>query len=303
MTVKHPVIFGEILYDIFDDGKRVLGGAPFNVAWHLHGFAVHPLMVTRIGSDANGEEIFRKMQQWGMDTAFVQRDVKHPTGTVFVSLEGSTPKFDIPADQAYDYIEATEAIQSLGDLPGFLLYHGTLALRKATSKETLEGLVHTSALPIFLDVNLREPWWNKTLVESSIKAAKWVKLNEEEIALIAPEFKQIDLDDQMKVDERLAQICQQYTLEMLIVTLGEKGAILKTPYEPLIKVATPSTAVVDTVGAGDGFSAVIIMGIMHQWPAKVMLERAVNFAATICQIRGATSHDTTLYQNTMAHWK
>jgi fructokinase len=303
MTVKHPVIFGEILYDIFDDGKRVLGGAPFNVAWHLHGFQTHPLMVTRIGTDANGEEIFRKMQQWGIDTLFVQRDAQHPTGTVFVSVEEGNPRFDIPADQAYDYIEASEAIQGLGDLPGTLLYHGTLALRQATSKEALEGLIHTSALPIFLDVNLRAPWWNKELVESSIKAAKWVKLNEDEIGLIEPEFATVNLDDQDSVDKVLERVCQRYELAMLIVTLGEKGALLKTPNEPFFKASTPKVSIVDTVGAGDGFSAVIIIGIMRQWPAKIMLERAIAFAALICQIRGATSNDPKLYQTAMAQWK
>lgn len=303
MTAKHPVIFGEILYDIFDDGKRVLGGAPFNVAWHLHGFGVHPLMVTRIGNDANGEEIFHKMQQWGMDTLFVQRDARHPTGTVFVSVEEGVPQFDIPADQAYDYIAAAEAIQSLGDLPNVLLYHGTLALRQSTSKEALEGLIHTSALPIFLDVNLRAPWWNKALVEFTVKNAKWAKLNENEVALLEPEFAQVNLDDQNSVDRILTQVCQRYELAMLIVTLGERGAFLKTPHEPLLKASAPKVSVVDTVGAGDGFSAVMIIGIMRQWPAKIMLERAMAFAATICQIRGATSNDTKLYQNALAQWK
>jgi fructokinase len=303
MTVKHPIIFGEILYDVFDDGKRVLGGAPFNVAWHLHGFGVHPLMVTRIGNDANGEEIFRKMQQWGMDMLFVQRDARHPTGTVFVSVENGIPQFDIPADQAYDYIEAAEAIQSLGDLPDILLYHGTLALRQPTSKEALEGLIHTSALPIFVDVNLRAPWWKKELVESVVKDAKWAKLNENELALLEPGFAQINLDDQDNVNKMLEQVCQRYELATLVVTLGEKGALLKVLGEPLLKANAPKVPIADTVGAGDGFSAVMIIGIMRQWPAKIMLERAIAFAAEICQIRGATSNDPKLYQHAMAQWK
>lgn len=303
MIAKHPVIFGEILYDIFDDGKRVLGGAPFNVAWHLHGFGLHPLMVTRIGNDANGAEIFQKMEQWGIDTTFVQRDPKHPTGTVFVSVEEGVPQFDIPAEQAYDYVEASEAIQSLGDLPGVLLYHGTLALRQPTSKEALEGLVHTSALPVFLDANLRAPWWTKPILESTMKSATWVKLDQAEIAIVEPAFSKCDLSDKDSMDRLLEDTCRRFELAMLIVTLGEKGAFLKIPGKSALYAATPKVSVVDTVGAGDGFSAVMIIGLIRQWPAEVILERAVAFAAAICQVRGATSTDKKLYQTTLEQWK
>ncbi|MDY6991580.1 MAG: carbohydrate kinase [Pseudomonadota bacterium] len=307
----HPVIFGEILYDCFPDGKRVLGGAPFNVAWHLHGFGLQPLMITRIGEDAMGTEAFETMQAWHMNTQGVQRDPTHPTGKVQVTIENGAPHFDIPLNQAYDQIETSAALAALQHTPPALLYHGTLALRHAQSQQAWQTLVEQLNVPIFLDVNLRAPWWQKDLLEHVLKTATWVKLNEDEMAIIEPRFKTyverdliLSTHDRIIGDEDMLEAaCQRYGLTMLVVTLGEKGALLKKPGEPLVKTATPKVAtIVDSVGAGDAFSAVMLSGLIHNWPPATILERAVVFAAALCQIRGATTRDNLLYQQTLEQW-
>ena len=102
---RHPVIFGEVLFDVYPDGKEILGGAPFNVAWHLHAFGAEPLMVSRVGADKRGERIRECMEAWGMITDGIGLDPKNPTGIVQVSYdENRQPHYDIIPEQAFDFI-------------------------------------------------------------------------------------------------------------------------------------------------------------------------------------------------------
>jgi len=94
-TNMRPLIFGEVLFDHFPDGSVVLGGAPFNVAWHLHAFGLKPLMVSRIGHDELGEKVEAAMRSWGMDCSGLQRDPDHPTGTVEVQFDDGEPIYEI----------------------------------------------------------------------------------------------------------------------------------------------------------------------------------------------------------------
>jgi fructokinase len=138
MSVRHPpCFFGEILFDVFPDGREVLGGAPFNVAWHLQGFGLAPLLISRVGADAAGERIRAAMAAWGMRLDGLQTDPVHPTGRVTVSLRDGEPSFDIVTDSAWDFIAADE----LPDLTPALVYHGSLALRHPVSAAALEALL------------------------------------------------------------------------------------------------------------------------------------------------------------------
>ena len=105
-----PLIVGEVLFDVMPGGTRVLGGAPFNVAWHLEAFGLRPLLITRVGVDESGDEVLAAMASWGMDTSAVQRDDAHPTGRVQVELEGGEPTFQILPNQAYDHLDRDQAL-------------------------------------------------------------------------------------------------------------------------------------------------------------------------------------------------
>ena len=139
-AIMRPLIFGEVLFDRFPDSSVVLGGAPFNVAWHLHAFGLKPLMVSRIGNDALGRRVEAAMRDWGMDCSGMQTDSTHPTGSVEVSFVEGEPSYEIAQGVAYDFIDASVLPQP--DDGEWLLYHGSLALRHSCSAAALIGRAH-----------------------------------------------------------------------------------------------------------------------------------------------------------------
>jgi fructokinase len=171
----HPIVFGEVLFDTFPDGQRVLGGAPFNVAWHLQGFGYAPHFVSRVGDDEAGREILGRANEWGLSTAGIQVDRERPTGRVSVCIRDNEPSFEIEPDQAYDFIETPSATPE-----GSLLYHGSLALRSAVSRKTVEHLGRPG-LGVFCDLNLRDPWWKRETIDWCLGRAAWIKLNDSEL--------------------------------------------------------------------------------------------------------------------------
>lgn len=286
-----PVVFGEALFDCFPDGSEVLGGAPFNVAWHLAAFGAAPVFVSRVGDDPLGTRIEAAMQRLGMTTVGLQRDPAHATGTVQVKLEDGEPSYDIVAGSAYDFIDA-------GALPtpptGGLLYHGTLALRNANSAAALERLrADTDA--VFLDVNLRPPWWSLEQVQTRLSAARWAKLNTDELALLAPAGD--------SPESRAEALMERHALERVYATLGAAGAFALTADGSLERIS-PGTGieVVDAVGAGDGFAAVLILGLLRGWTLGDTLERAQTFASAIVARRGATIDDPDFYAGFLDLW-
>ncbi len=289
-----PVIFGEVLFDNLPDGRAVLGGAPFNVAWHLQGLGLRPLLLSRIGDDAAGEQVLAAMQAWGMDTMGIQRDPDHPTGAVHVTLENGSPSFHILPDQAYDHIEADAALASLGGASPLLIYHGTLAVRSATSAHTLQTLRNAGS-PIFVDVNLRSPWWDTGRVLQLLRGTHWLKLSGEELDTLTGENGETRA-------ARARALRARYGLEMLVVTEGEAGAQVFTPFGQCAQTAVPADPLVDTVGAGDAFSAVCLVGIALGWPLSDTLGRAAELAARICTRPGATHADRMLYADLLERW-
>jgi fructokinase len=299
-TKSSPLIFGEVLFDVFENEKYILGGAPFNVAWHLHGFGLSPFFISSVGNDELGDKILRKMNNWGMYLQNVQRDKKHPTGKVSVQFVNNEPMYNILENQAYDYIEFEPLKTHLLIKPYPILYHGTLALRNETSRNTLSKIKQNTTCKIFMDVNLWDPWWNQDALINSLYDATWVKCNEDEFRVIV-EVSQID----SKVfNEQAFQICEKYSLEFLIVTQGDKGAYLANNNKRLFHVSPkPLLNIKDTVGAGDGFSAIAILAILNNWGYQTLLERAAQFASGLCQIQGATLDDKNYYTKLFSDWK
>lgn len=294
---KTPIIFGEVLFDEFEDGARVLGGAPFNVAWHLQGFGLEPVMISRIGDDDYGEQIIAAMNNWGMSTAGIQRDPDHPTGRVSVAVTDGQPHFDIVADVAYDHIEWQDAVQVLTAHPPGLLYHGSLAVRSEVSRDTLQRLKQDADLPTFVDINLRNPWWRPESINALMSQAHWLKLNHDEMEEITG-----SRIAQGNLLEHGRHLIAQYHLDALILTRGAEGASLISAREAFDSPPVQVTELIDTVGAGDAFSAVSIIGLLGQWDYPTILKRASEFAARICAQRGATREDKELYQAFKRDW-
>lgn len=293
VTSTRPIIFGEVLFDKFPDGSVVMGGAPFNVAWHLQAFGMNPLMISRVGDDPLGREIRDTMLAWDMDTSGMQMDSLHRTGAVDVTFVDDEPHFDIVPDRAYDHIDP----ELLPPLPGdAIIYHGSLVLRNETSREALQKLKHLTGAPVFMDINLRPPWWTETTIKQALHDCHWLKLNEQELELIVPE--------QATTEDRIKFLMHKLSVECLIATLGSKGAVIMDRSGNNIHAAPEEkTNTVDTVGAGDAFSSVILLGQLKDWPLSDTLQRAQQFASAIVGIRGATIENREFYQPFVNDWR
>lgn len=293
------VLFGEVLADIFPD-RTVLGGAPFNVARHLKAFGRNPVLVTRLGNDALGDEVLSVMSQNRMETRGIQCDRHHPTGQVKVHLENGGHRFDILPAQAYDFIHPAVARMVRLPLSPALVYYGTLAQRHEVSRRALTTLLRSTSAAKFLDVNLRAPWYDKKTLRQSLQYADIVKLNAEELGVLA-EMIMLPGD---KPQDQVRELMIQFDLEQAVITCGAEGAWQMNRAGKVVEAsANPRIAtVVDTVGAGDGFAAVYIVGMLRHWPAAKTLERANAFAAAICGIRGAIPDSADFYKPFTQEW-
>ena len=300
----HPIIFGEVLFDSFPDGESVLGGAPFNVAWHLQGFGLHPRFLSCVGEDRLGETVKQKMHDWGMDMSLLQEVNDKPTGKVQISFVDGEPHYDICADQAYDHIAFTP---DLGDALASdceLFYYGSLAVRADNNAATLQSLLQASSSHVrkLMDVNLRPPWWQYDQLSRLVKAADWVKLNKDELWQLNSSTQAAPESNSDELTQAAQNYLEKNSLSGLIVTQGEQGALILHG-DQLVRAQTPKVSnMVNPVGAGDAFTAVFILGSLLHWSLSDSLQRAQQFAAKICETKAAISEDRSLYQNLLQQW-
>ena len=284
-----PVLFGEVLFDCFGE-REVPGGAPLNAAWHLQALGWNPLLISRIGDDDQGRRIIKRMQDWGMDTAGIQHDQSHPTGRVEVKMDSDTHSFHILENQAYDFIVAEDACRAAERQQTGILYHGSLALR-AASGESLRRLSDEVDAPIFLDINLRAPWWRKDAVLEMIRRATHLKLNDEELALLCPASMK-----NAAPERAAAEMCTDWKLETLWLTLGAEGAFYCSAAGDRLRIppVEDNLSIVDTVGAGDAFSAALLGGFLKGSEPRETAACAAALAARVCGKRGATAMESEL---------
>jgi fructokinase len=149
-----------------------------------------------------------------------------------------------------------------------------------------------------VDINLRAPWWGKGQIDELIQGINWLKINDSELQALTGKSIENDQD----IERNARDMLKQYSLEAIIITRGGKGASLITADNTQHVEPKKIKRLVDTVGAGDGFSSVWLTGIIKSWPEEVILERAVAFAAAICQLRGAVSQDKEFYRQYRDLW-
>lgn len=278
-------IFGEVLFDNFPDGSRVLGGAPFNVAWHLQAFGQAPLFISARGDDEPGQQIQQAMLDWGMDIKALAVNKRQSSGQVDIQIIDNEPAYDIVSPSAWDEI----SIDSTKIPACKLLYHGSLALRHPHNRRTLQQLIGSRNQSVLLDVNLRNPWWKRDQVLQMVKQSDWVKLNIDELNLLYP--------SSSAIPSRLQSLIDNNQLEGVILTQGSKGASITTDDGKYFEISPHrTTRVVDTVGAGDAFCSIILLGLALDWPLDTTLQRAQSFASAIVEQRGATVNNPAFYQ-------
>ncbi|MFO8049063.1 MAG: carbohydrate kinase [Desulfosudaceae bacterium] len=289
------IAFGEILFDVFPEYKR-LGGAPFNFAYHLKRLGWPVRFLSRVGDDAHGREIIQYVRRYGLDPADIQVDPDHPTGYVSVSLKAEgVPEFNIVPNVAYDHIEITGSMPDFRQNPPDLFYFGTLAQRYQTSAETIQRIFEQKdrSTTFFYDVNLRPDCYTWSTIETSLRHTDILKLNEEELTALR------DMSGLSEtVPAFIDYLIAEYELTLLALTRGSSGSALYTPTSVLETGADVPKNNVDTVGAGDAFAAVLASGYLSGRPLRQTLEAASAFAADICTIAGAIPEDPDFYNQT-----
>lgn len=292
------LIFGEVLADLFPE-QTILGGAPYNVARHLQAFGLRPLLVSKVGADAHGDAIEKEMQASNMDCRGLQRDVHYPTGQVKVTFTPLGHQFEILPNQAYDVIDAHPVLNLLAAALPDMLYIGTLALREMTTRRVAQALLEQMTCPVFCDINLRAPWFSAEVIALVLNHAHTLKINHEELAVIA---QMLGIHGSPEAQAKALQ--KQYDLTNILVTCGEQGSWWLTPTQTILNTAPVAlvTPFVDSVGAGDAYSAVAIIGLLQGWTSQIILQRASVFAAAICGVRGAVPTDKKIYTVFLNTW-
>ncbi|MCB2180689.1 MAG: carbohydrate kinase [Desulfobulbaceae bacterium] len=275
------VSIGEIVWDIFDD-KKILGGAPLNVAYHLSTLGCDTQLISRIGTDDLAPLTLEKIADTGLSIDTVQQDGQLPTGKVVVSVgPNNEPSFDIVAPAAWDAIAPQEFAHCLKQ-NSFHLIFGTLAQRASQSRAAIRSLWEKADLK-FYDVNLRPPFTSRETVLDSLAVADVTKLNDAELHQVA-DWSGIQAGT---LQERSRKLFEKWNLLTLAVTLGEAGALLVSR-DGLFEHPGFPAEVADTVGAGDAFFATLIEGILNKRPWQECLSRANQRGAFVAGQPGAT---------------
>ena len=308
MTVN-VVGLGEVLWDLLPSGPQ-LGGAPANFAYHVHALGTqigaHADVITRIGDDDYGREVLRRFHQMGLNTTTVQVDHTAPTGTAKVELStDGLAHFTIQENVAWDFLATTEDAFTAVRKADAICF-GTLAQRCARSRATIQQLVAAApanALRV-LDINLRQPFYSRRTIEESLHLANVLKLNDEELPTLLnscgadtpvrlpsaePCSKPGIKFEPNQIKHQIDCLAQTFGLRLIALTRGSNGSLL---YQPSEKRWSDSPSrpvkVVDTVGAGDSFTAALVLGLLRKMDLDEINDIANEVARYVCSQPGAT---------------
>jgi len=274
---------GEVLWDLLPAGPQ-LGGAPANFAYHARQLGAKAQVITRVGNDERGLRVLRRFEEMGIDGGTVQPDAHLPTGTARVVLGGDgTPQFTIIEGVAWDCLaltnDALKAVQSANTV-----CFGTLAQRTRPAGLVIQQLVEATpmtALRVF-DINLRPGHYNWEVIERSLDIANVLKMNDQELAILAPRLELTGTADQM-----ISQLAERFEFELVALTRAERGSLL---YRNGSWSELPGRKmnVADTIGAGDAFTAALVSGMLHQFSLVDIHRIATDIASFVCSQPGAT---------------
>lgn len=274
---------GEVLWDLFPDGPQ-FGGAPANFACHAAMLGADSQMASQVGDDELGEQALAALRRHGVGVRCVGRSPDRPTGTVRVELDDAgRPRFEIAQDVAWDQIARSDDLEALArraDAVGF----GSLAQRSPTSRETIRDFLRATrpdCLRIF-DVNLRRPFFDDRVILDSLPLAGALKLNDEELPVLATICGLSGSDREI-----LGALRDRYNLRLVALTRGPKGAMLLGD-EGFVECPGRPVAIVDTVGAGDAFTAAMALGWLRGHGLEAIGRHACRVAEFVCTRPGGT---------------
>jgi len=281
--MKNLIIgLGEALWDMLPEGKK-LGGAPANFAYHAGQFGLNTMAVSALGEDSLAEETIAALEQNGLK--YLMPRVPYATGTVLVTLTGNgIPTYEIKENVAWDNIPFTAELEEIAKNCRAVCF-GSLAQRNVVSRKTIQQFLDATPQDCLkiCDINLRQQFFSKEILEQSFRRCNILKINDEELVVVARMFGYQDLDD-AKVCE---QIVKDYQLEMLVLTCGTNGSHVFTADGKHSFQDTPKVTVADTVGAGDSFTGSFCAAILNGKPVEEAHRIAVEVSAYVCTQNGA----------------
>ena len=274
---------GELLWDLLPQGP-MLGGAPANYAVTACSMGASAAVITRIGSDENGKKAVSQLAKLGLNIDHIQVDPLRPTGTVSVSIDDfGHPQYTIHENVAWDFIHNLTSALQIAQVADSICF-GSLAQRSETSRATIHEILQVmkpQSLRVF-DVNLRQNYFSRDVLESSLELANVLKVSEEEL----PRFADC-LGLHGPEDAVVPQLARKYGLILTAITRGSRGSLLIRGDERSDHPGV-ATQVADTIGAGDAFSAAMTLGLLAGLELDIINERANRVAAFVCSQHGAT---------------
>ena len=248
----YPILcFGEVLWDLLPSGK-LPGGAPMNVAFQCKQLGLQSAIISRIGNDPLGQELQAFLNEKEINTQYLQIDTQQATGKVKVTLDaGGSPSYEIVQPVAWDFIELDEALLPLVRQSRAFVF-GSLASRNDSSRKTLGELLELAPWKVF-DVNLREPFYSQNLIENLLQKAQLVKMNDEELNLIAAWS--TNLQGQ---EEQMRYLQDRFGFQTICLTRGASGAALLDEQGLFFEQSGFPVVVEDTIGSGDAFLAGLV---------------------------------------------
>lgn len=283
---------GELLWDVYHDGRKVAGGAPFNFTYHCHNLGHRAVMVSAVGDDELGRELRARVRELGLTDDFIQTDPRHPTGTVRVTVDAAgQPSYEIVEDVAWDHIAWMPQLEALAGRCDAVCY-GTLGQRHEVSGATIPKLLSASrfgdggyAHRVF-DINLRQHFYDRDSMKWTLYRSHTVKVNAGELRTVADLFGWAG-DGEAELVRQLFQFSAAET-RVVIVTDGEHGCRVYPERGDVIVEPGVPAAVVDTVGAGDAFTAAMVCLTLEGKPLAECARFAIRYAAKVCESAGGT---------------
>jgi fructokinase len=293
MTAQPKVIvgLGELLWDLLPEGKQ-LGGAPANFSVMLARLGNRAVVASRLGNDALGREARKYLATLPADLASIQHDPKHPTGSVSVTLTAGQAEYLFHHPVAWDFLEFTPEWKKLANEADAVCF-GTLAQRDPVSRKTIHAFLAATrreCVRVF-DVNLRKPFYTRGVLEDSLSKATILKLNDAEMPQV---LKLLKLDTDAAA-EALAPatlrkgaraLLEEFPVQLVCVTMGGSGSLLVTR-ETFDQHSGIPIQVVDTIGAGDAFTAALTSYYLHGAPLPVLNEAGNRWGSWVASQAGA----------------
>ena len=278
------IAIGEIVWDMLPSGKQ-LGGAPINFAFFSKELGAEAYAITAVGNDALGDETLAVASATGVNLEYLQRN-SLPTSRVLISLDDEgIPQYEIVRDVAWDALECPETILDLLKDASVICW-GSLAQRSPKSRKSVLDMLAAApdeCVKVF-DINIRQHYYSREVIETSLGYADILKLNEDELPLVAS---LLGLSGQER--DIVRQLIEKYALKYLVYTHGADFSEVYSATREYSHVPTPKVRVVDTVGAGDSFTAVFVTSILQGLSMKESHAKAVEVSALVCTQSGAIS--------------